>query len=84
MPVTKTARRALRVSKRKKIVNTIIRTNLDASIRLAKKESTLKTVKRVISLSDRAAKKKVIGKNKAARIKSRISKLLSVKKQSSK
>jgi len=76
MPVTKTAKRALRVSKRKKLVNDKIVANLESSIRLAKKEKTKKTVSKAISFADRAAKVKFIHKNKAARLKSQLSKLL--------
>lgn len=76
MPVTKTAKRALRSSKKKAVVNKIITNSLDFAIRTAKKKKTLDTIKRAISLVDRAAKKKVFHKNKSARIKSRLAKLL--------
>jgi small subunit ribosomal protein S20 len=76
MPVTKTAKRALRSSKRKEEVNKQIRANLEVAIRLAKKGKTRKRVTTAISLADRAAKKHLIHKNKAARIKSTLSKLL--------
>lgn len=75
MPVTKTAKRALRSSKKKERVNTRIRVKLDSLIRIAKKNRTKKAILAVISQADKAAKKKVIHKNKAARIKSSISKL---------
>lgn len=86
MPVTKTAKRALRSSKRKEVVNQQIRANLEVAIRVAKKSSrgrlasgrkkTEEAVITAISLTDRAAKKHIIHKNKAARIKSSLSKLL--------
>ncbi len=75
MPVTKTAKRALRSSEQKASVNTIIIKDLDTAIRQAKKTKSLAAVKKASSLADRAAKKKVIHKNKAARIKSSLSKL---------
>lgn len=75
MPVTKTAKRALRGSVRKQKVNTIVATKLDAAIRQAKKSKVSKDILKVMSLADIAAKKKIIHKNKAARIKSRFSKL---------
>ncbi|HEX6976942.1 MAG TPA: 30S ribosomal protein S20 [Patescibacteria group bacterium] len=75
MPVTKTAKRALRGSAQKASVNTIIIKDLDAAIRLAKKTKSQVSIKKASSLADRAAKKKVIHKNKAARIKSALSKL---------
>lgn len=84
MPVTKTATRALRSSKRKEGVNKRIRTNIEVAIRLAKKDKTRKKVLTAISLVDRAAKKKIIHKNKAARIKSALTKLLPHKRKSTK
>ena len=89
MPVTKTAKRALRGSAQKGIVNKLILTKLDAAIRQAKKSKTLIKITQVVSLADRAAKKRVIHKNKAARIKSQMAKLMpkvvpASKKQNSK
>jgi small subunit ribosomal protein S20 len=78
MPVTKTAKRALRSSRKKAKVNKKIITNLEIAIRVAKKSKKEKDVIKAISLTDRAAKKKVIHKNKAAHVKSSLSKLLSI------
>ena len=75
MPVTKTAKRALRSAKRKLALNTSTLKNLEVAIRLAKRSKTLEKITAAISLADRAAKKNVIHKNKAARIKSALSKL---------
>jgi small subunit ribosomal protein S20 len=76
MPVTKTAKRALRGSKRKAEINKQILTKLEVSLRSAKKSKSTEKIREAISLSDRAAKKKVIHKNRAARIKSGLSNLL--------
>jgi len=76
MPITKTAKRALRGSKRKGKVNSLIISRLEASLRLAKRAGSKKAIIKAISLTDRAAKKKIIHKNKAARIKSALSRLL--------
>lgn len=75
MPVTKTAKRALRISTKKESINKLILVKLDAAIRQAKKSKTLVKVSRVVSLADRAAKRRIIHKNKAARIKSQMTKL---------
>jgi small subunit ribosomal protein S20 len=83
MPITKTAKRALRSSKRKKEVNDRIRTKLEIAIRLAKKEKSKKAISNAFSAADRAAKVNLIHKNKAARIKSQLSKLLIKKKSKS-
>ena len=76
MPVTKTAKRALRSSNRKALVNKVIISRLEVAIRQAKKIKTANAVKIAISFADRAAKKKLIHTNKAARIKSSLSKLI--------
>lgn len=84
MPVTKTAKRALRSSKRKEGVNSLIRANLEAAVRIAKKKKASGDILKAISLADRAVKKNVIRKNKASRIKSTLAKLLPSKKSASK
>jgi small subunit ribosomal protein S20 len=76
MPVTTTAKRALRGSKNKESINKIILGKLEVATRVAKKSKTAEKITAAISLADRAAKKRVIHKNKAARIKSQLSKLL--------
>ncbi|KKQ50568.1 MAG: 30S ribosomal protein S20 (Modular protein) [Candidatus Woesebacteria bacterium GW2011_GWB1_38_5] len=76
MPVTKTAKRALRGSKRKAVNNKLMSARLEIAIRMAKKSKKEKDVVSAISLTDRSAKIHVIHKNKAARIKSALSKLL--------
>ncbi len=81
MPVTKTAKRALRSSKRKTIINKRIIAQLEIAIRKAEKTKTGKAVREAISLADKSAKTNVIHRNKAARIKSRLS---SLEKKSSK
>jgi ribosomal protein S20 len=76
MPVTKTAKRALRVSKRKSSVNSILQAKLLAAIRVAKRDKNKKDVLAAVSLADKAAKSNLIHKNKASRIKSALTKLL--------
>jgi len=86
MPVTKTAKRALRGSIKKAQVNSLIVSRLEIAVRKAKKQKTKDSVNKAISLADKAAKKHTIHKNKAAHIKSSLSKLLpkSSKKKSQK
>lgn len=76
MPVTKTAKRALRSSKRKGVVNALTISKVEAAVRLAKKSPTREKILKAISLTDRAAKVKAIHKNKANRVKSTLTKLL--------
>ncbi|MBL7036353.1 30S ribosomal protein S20 [Candidatus Microgenomates bacterium] len=80
MPVTKTAKRALRGSKRKKIVNDRTVANLESSVRKAKETKTQKAISKASSYADRAVKDNIIHKNKAARIKKQLSLLLRIKK----
>ena len=82
MPVIKTTKRALRASKQKQTVNKLIINRLGAAIRMANREKTRAKILAAISLADRAAKKRVIHKNKAARIKSQLSKLRPKRKSS--
>jgi small subunit ribosomal protein S20 len=79
MPVTKTAKRALRGSRAKEIANKLTIGKLEVAVRQAKNTKSVAKVTKAISLADRAAKRKVIHKNKAARIKSQMAKLLGVK-----
>ncbi len=74
MPVTKTAKRALRSSKSKKLVNDKIVKSMEVAVRTAKKSPTDKNIRHAVSLVDKTAKKNIIHKNKAARMKSSISK----------
>lgn len=76
MPVTTTAKRALRGSKKKTSINKVILGKLEVAVRIARKGKSVDKVNTAMSFADRAAKKKVIHKNKAARIKSQLSKLL--------
>jgi small subunit ribosomal protein S20 len=76
MPVTKTAKRALRSSERKAEINKSILKRMEIATRIAKKTLKKTDITKAISLIDRAVKKKTIHKNKASRIKSSLSKLL--------
>lgn len=84
MPVTKTAKRALRGSAKKGLINKLILTKLDSAIRQAKKSKAAAKIIQVVSLADRAAKKGVIHKNKAARIKSQMASIMPKVKSPSK
>ncbi len=75
MPVTKTAKRALRSSFRKAIVNKKYIASYEIALRIAKKTKSLKDIKKAISLIDRSSKNKIIHKNKASRLKSALASL---------
>lgn len=76
MPVTKTAKRALRVSKKKGVFNKILLSRLESLVRQAKKSKTKEKIVSAMAFLDKAKAKRAIHKNKAARIKSTLSKLL--------
>lgn len=80
MPVTSSAKKALKVSRRKKASNDLTRSKVKEALKSARfaienkdKDASLKISKAYREL-DMAAKKNVIHKNKAARLKSRLAK----------
>lgn len=81
MPVTKTAKRALRVSKKKLTVNEALRRSLEIAEAKARKSPTAKNVSSVFSIADRAKKKKIMHANKVAHIKAAFAKLLKPSKE---
>lgn len=80
MPQTTGAIRKLRADKKKSAINAVIRSSYKQAVSEFKKKPTAKTLVTLYSKIDRAAKKKVIHKNKASRLKSRLSRLVSKKK----
>ena len=76
MPILKSAIKKLRQDKKRTKVNKVYRENLRQAVKQARKEKTAKAVKLAYSALDKAAKQKVIHKNKAARLKSRLMKLV--------
>jgi len=77
MPILKNAKKALRVSKRKNIVNRKVKSQVKTAIDQATKEPSQENLSKASSKIDRAVKKNLIHKNKAARVKSRLAKLKS-------
>ncbi|OGZ33339.1 MAG: 30S ribosomal protein S20 [Candidatus Portnoybacteria bacterium RIFCSPLOWO2_12_FULL_39_9] len=83
MPITKSAKKALRQNKRRRIINlrrvkkmkSLIK-QIRGLISSKKKEEALKLLSQVYSAIDKAAKRGVIKKNTAARKKSRLSKAI--------
>ncbi len=77
MPILKSAKKALRVSKKKNIVNRKVKSQVKTTIDQAIKEPSPANLAKASSKIDRAVKKNLIHKNKAARVKSRLAKLKS-------
>ena len=72
MPIIKSAKKALRRDRRRGVINAKLRRRMKQALKAAKKNATAKNLAEAYRLVDRAAKKRVIHKNKAARLKSRL------------
>lgn len=79
MPVIKSAKKKLRQDKRRTAVNKRYRDELRSALKKARERKTKKAIQEAYRALDRAAKKHVIHKNKAARLKSRLVKLVKSK-----
>ncbi len=79
MPITKGAIRKLRADKTKTKINLSVKKSYKGAITAMRSKPTLKKLQKAYSEIDRAAKSKVIHKNMAARLKSRLSKLVAKK-----
>ena len=80
MPVIKSAKKKLRKDRKREIVNKKLKNLLKKNIKLAEKNPSEANVKKAVKIIDKTAKKNIIHKNKAARIKSKLAKLLAGKK----
>jgi len=81
MPVIKSAKKKLRQDKKRTALNNKLENLFKNLVKEAKKSPTEKNIKMATSAVDKAAKKNIIHKNKAARFKSSLSKLSKTKKQ---
>ena len=76
MPITAQAEKKLRHDKKRTLQTSTIRKALRDVVKIARKSPSKKSLTAAFSALDKAAKKNTIHKNKAARLKSRLSKLL--------
>lgn len=76
MPILKNAKKALRVSKRKAERNRVVKSKMKTMMDKAKKAISTDTLSGAFSAIDRAARKHMLHPNKAARLKSQLSKRL--------
>lgn len=83
MPVIKSAKKKLRRDRKIEKINKLFKNKFAKAIKEAKKSKTNEKIKIAVRLTDIATKKRIIHKNKAARIKSSLSKL-SVKNKTTK
>lgn len=76
MPLLANAKKALRVAKRKAVVNTQVRSRVKTAVDAMKKQPTLEKLNTAFSSLDKAVKGKIMHKNRASRLKSQLSKLV--------
>ena len=76
MPITKSAKKALRQQKRKTLINNKIVLAYKKAIKTFRKKPTKALLSQTFSALDQAAKKNVIRKGKADRLKARLSRLV--------
>lgn len=81
MPNTSSAKKAMRVSRRRRVINLVTINKYKDAVKAVRKALAAKgkeAAQKALSLAfkqlDKAAKKRVIHKNKAARLKSRLAK----------
>lgn len=72
MPVTESAKKALRNARAKQVHNSALKSELKRVL----KNATVENMNQVVSTVDKASKNNIIHPNKAARIKSRLSRVL--------
>ena len=74
MPIIKSAKKRMRSSARKKAQNLVVKQAYKGAVKEARANKSDKTIKTAYKALDKAAKRGVIHKNKASRLKSRLSK----------
>lgn len=76
MPVIKSARKKLKQDKKRQKRNNDVKLAFKEAIKVAQKLKTADKITKAVKATDKAVKNKLIHKNKAARIKSKLSKLI--------
>lgn len=76
MPILSSALKALRQTKRKTAINRPVKSRAKSMVDTMRKAPDLANLRKAFSAVDRAVKRHIIHKNKAARVKSQLSKLL--------
>lgn len=83
MPVIRSAKKKLRADKKRESANKKAKSFIYLIIKKAQKKPTPGNVQEAFKVIDKGVKKDIFHKNKAARIKSRLAKLISKKSHSS-
>ena len=76
MPITKSAKKALRVSERRRVINTQVRSNLKSTLKSFIAAPSVEKLSEAFSRIDRAVNGKVLHRNTAARRKARLSRMI--------
>jgi len=79
MPIIKQAIKKLASDKKREARNDATRKNIQSLLKKARKSPTPKAVTQVFSALDKAVKRNIVHANRAARLKSRLAKLLGKK-----
>lgn len=80
MPVIKSAKKKLRKDRKRELVNKTLENLFKKAVKIAEKTPTQANIRKAVKIIDKTAKKNIIHKNKAARIKSKLAKLIAGKK----
>jgi len=83
MPVIRSAKKKLKVDKKRESANKKAESFINLVVKKAFKKPTLESVRIAVKAIDKGVKKDIYHKNKAARIKSRLAKLIGKKSESS-
>jgi small subunit ribosomal protein S20 len=82
MPVIRSAKKKLRVDRNRESANKKSRAFINLVIKKAQKTSTQESVRKAFKAIDKGIKSNIFHKNKGARMKSRLAKLIAKKPQS--
>lgn len=76
MPLTSSAKKALRQDKRRNLVNRRVRNIMKLAVRAVRENPVSDNLSKAFQAIDRSAKKNLLHQNKAARMKSQLTKLV--------
>lgn len=79
MPVIKSAKKKLKADKKRKLFNKKIEISINLAVKKAQKKPTPENIRKAFTAIDKGVKKDIFHKNKGARIKSKLSKLIDKK-----
>lgn len=78
MPLTSSAKRALRKDKRRTVVNKRVKSIMKSAVKAVQENKNAETLPTAYQAIDRAAKKNLIHKKKASNLKSQLAKTISL------